>query len=538
LSKFDIYIVIPAKAGTQTFSQRLACYDAHAKTPASSEGGTSMKSFAIAAALLAAVPLAAQESKPDAKTETPVPPPTVSVTKHSGNFGGQRIAYTATTGETYLTDKDGKPTAAIFSTSYVKDGADPRRPITFLYNGGPGSGSLWLHMGGIGPKRVDVSSDAKDDGGPPFAIEDNVHSILDVTDLVFIDPVGTGFSKALGKTEPKEFWGVTADAKSIAQFIRIWLRENGRWNSPKFIGGESYGTTRSAALVKELEGSYNDVSLNGVLLISTILDFGAQAEVPGNEMAFVVNMPTMAATAWYHNALAERPATLEPFLTEARNFASGEYLAALVNGQKLPPEERAALRAKLARFTGLSEAYLDRADLRVLPGRFYKELLRSRGLTVGRLDSRYTGKDFDSAGETPDNDPSFYGIDGGYTAAVNAWLRQGLKLKMDRDYVTIGGVRDWDWRLREGDSDFYFNVTPGLAQAMRENKDLRVLVAQGYYDFATPFFGAEYALSRTGVPQDRVEYHYYDAGHMMYVRDADLVKLAADLRGFIRKGTK
>ena len=497
-----------------------------------------MKTGGMALALLAlttAAPMHAQEAKSEkAEKAREAPPPTVSVTRHSGRFGSQTIAYKATTGETYLKDKDGEPTAAIFSTSYVKEGRDPNRPVTFLFNGGPGSGSLWLHMGAFGPKRVVIPSDARDDAAPPYPIVDNVHSLLDVTDLVFIDPVGTGFSKALGKTEPKAFWGVTADAKSVAEFIRIWLRENGRWNAPKYLGGESYGTFRSAAVVRELEGSYNDVALNGVLLISTILDYSAQAEVPGNEITYLVNMPSMAATAWYHNALAERPASLTAFLDEARAFAIGDYAAALLKGSRLPAAERAAVRARLSRFTGLSEAYLDRADLRVTPGRFYKELLRERGLTVGRLDTRYTGRDYDSAGEEPDNDPSFYAIDGAYTAAMNAYVRETLGLKLDRDYVTIGGVSNWDWNTGTGDATYYRNVAPWLGQAMRENSALRLFVGQGYYDMATPFFGAEYALTRTGIPTERVTYSYYDAGHMMYVRDADLAKLSSDIRAFIR----
>ncbi len=470
-----------------------------------------------------------------AKAAAEVPQPRSAVSRRSGIFGGVTVNYTATAKETYLKADDGTPKASIFSTSYVKEGASPDRPVTFLFNGGPGSGSLWLHMGAFGPKRVAIPSDARDDGAPPYRITDNPESLLDVTDLVFIDPVGTGFSHALGKTEPKDYWGVTADAKSVAQFIRIWLRENGRWNAPKFLGGESYGTTRSAAVVRELEGDYNDVALNGVILISAVLDFGAQAEVEGNEMVYVVSLPSMAATAWYHNKVADRPATVEEFVAQARNFASGEYLAALVKGSGLGTTERATVRQKLARFTGLSEAFLDRANLRVVPGRFYKELLRDRRLTIGRLDTRYTGKDLDNAGEQPDNDPSFYGIDGGYTGAFNSYVRDTLGFKADREYVTIGGVSDWDWKLeRRDDSAFYFNVAPYLGKALRENSGMKLFVGQGYYDFATPFFGAEYALSRPGFPTDRIQFHYYGAGHMMYVRDEDLRKLSADLRSFIR----
>lgn len=490
--------------------------------------------LALAAAQLAASPLLAQD-EPKKAEAAPIPEPVVSVTRHSGTFGGQRVNYTATTGDTFLKDDKGKPKARIFSVAYVKDNPEPNRPVTFLFNGGPGSGSLWLHMGAFGPKRVAIPSDARDDGAPPFRIVDNPDSLLDATDIVFIDPVGTGFSTALGDTDPKDYWGVTQDAKSVAEFIRIWLSQNGRWNSPKYLGGESYGTTRSAAVVNQLEGTYNDVALNGILLISTILDFGAQAEVPGNEMPYVLYVPSMAAAARYHGKLADPGASVEALVAEARAFAVGDYAAALMKGQALQGAERADIRRRLSRFTGLSEEFLERADLRVSPGRFYKELLRDRGLTVGRLDARYTGRDFDNAGEYPDNDPSFYGIDASYTAALNAYVRDTLKFSPERQYVTIGGVRDWDWDLPgDYENTYYKNVAPYIGKALRENSGLRVLVAQGWYDFATPFFGAEYSLSRTGIPQDRIEYHYYEAGHMMYVNEPELVKLNRDIRGFIR----
>ena len=493
-------------------------------------------SCAFAVALMpAAAPAQGQgDGRAAAKEEAPsIPPPNISVTHQSGTFGGQRINYVATAGETYLKAPDGTPRAAIFSTSYVREPRDPNRPVTFLFNGGPGSGSVWLHMGAFGPKRVAIPSDARDDGGPPYPLVDNPDSLLDVTDIVFIDPVGTGFSHALGKTEPKEFWGVTKDAESVAQFIRLWLNENGRWNSPKYLGGESYGTTRSAAVVDQLEGQYNDVALNGVILISTVLDFAAGADTPGNELSPVLNLPSMAATALYHGK-AQAP-SLEGFVEEARQYALGPYAAALLKGQRLGAEERASVRRELSRFTGLSEAYLEQANLRVEPARFYKELLRDRGLTVGRLDSRYTGRDYDNAGETPDNDPSFYGIDAGYTAAINAYLRGPLGYKSERSYVTIGNVGPWDWQVPGGrDINAYLNLTPYLGKAMRENSGLRLFVGQGYYDFATPFFAAEYALSRTGIPQDRIHYQYYGSGHMMYVRDEDRVKLSRDVRDFIR----
>ncbi len=490
---------------------------------------------AAAAVALAAAPAWSQDKGGDdkpAKVETVVPQ--ARTTRHSGTFGGQRINYSATIAETILSDKDGTQKAAIVTTSYVREPRDPSRPVTFLFNGGPGSGSVWLQMGAFGPKRVAIPSDARDDGAPPYPLLDNPDSLLDVTDLVFIDPPGTGFSYLIGKTEPKEFYGVTADAKAVAQVIRRWLNDNGRWASPKFLGGESYGTTRSAAVVNELEGStFNDVGLNGVILISTVLDFAAGSDAPGNELSYITNLPSMAATALYHGK-AQAPSVAQ-FVEEARQFAIGPYATALLKGQQLPAEERAAIRSRLSHFTGLSEAFLERADLRVTPDRFYKELLRDRGLTVGRLDSRYTGRDYDSAGESPDNDPSFYGIDAGYTAAINSWARGSLGFVTDREYQSISGIgRDWDWRIGGRDANAYLNVTPYLGKALRENSGMRIFVGQGYYDFATPFFAAEYALTRTGIPQERVEYHYYQAGHMMYVRDEDRAKLSRDVRQFIR----
>ena len=507
------------------------------------------RQFLLSCALFAALPLAAtppayaadKDEKADNKDaekgdNAPIPAPVVSVTHHSGTFGGQRIFYTATAGETYLKDDKGTPQARIFSVAYIKDNPEPNRPVTFLFNGGPGSGSVWLHMGAFGPKRVAIPSDARDDGAPPYPIVDNPDSLLDVTDIVFIDPVGTGFSTVLGDTDAqKQYWGVGQDAKSVAQFIRLWLGENQRWNAPKFLGGESYGTTRSAAVAHELEGGYNDVGLNGIILISTILDFAAQAEMPGNEMPYILYLPSMAAAARYHGKLAEPDASVEALVAEARQFALGDYATALLKGAALQGEERARIRARLARFTGLSETFLEQADLRVSPGRFYKELLRDRGLSIGRLDARYTGKDYDSAGEYPDNDPSFYGIDAAYAAAINSYVRDTLKYSPERQYVTIGDVGDWNWDLDLGyDGKFYKSVAPYIGQALRENSGLRVMVAQGWYDFATPFLGAEYALSRTGMPTDRIEYHYYDAGHMMYVHTPDLDKLSGDIRSFIR----
>jgi carboxypeptidase C (cathepsin A) len=494
-----------------------------------------LAALAAACTLALTVPTLAQDApQPEAATK-PSPEPQTRTRDLAGTFGGQRIAYRATIADTILSGDDGKAEAVIVTTSYVKTPADPSRPVFFIYNGGPGSGSVWLQMGAFGPKRVAIPSDARDDGAPPYPLLDNPDSLLDVADLVFIDPPGTGYSYLTPGTDPKKYYGLRQDARAIAKVIRRWLNDNGRWSSPKYLGGESYGTTRTAMVVDELEGgTFNDVGLNGLILISTILDFGLEDTTPGNEMAYVVTLPNMAAAAWYHG-MAEA-ASVEAIAEEARRFAIGPFAAALLKGQDLPADERAAVRGELARLTGLSETYLEQANLRVTDQRFYKELLRARGQTIGRLDARYTGTDYDSAGEYPDNDPSFYGIDAGYTAAINVWTREGLGYETAREYQSIGREpgRNWDWSLGEQGRGAYLNVAPLIGRALRQNSGLRVFNAQGWYDFATPFFGAEYSLKRPGIPQDRITWAYYGAGHMMYIRDEDRARLSADIRAFIR----
>lgn len=495
------------------------------------------RASALMAAILLAgpLPVTAQE-----KSETAASParasiePQVRTRDLSGIFGGQRIAYRATIGETVLKSDDGKDEAVIVTTSYVKQPLDSSRPVFFLFNGGPGSGSVWLQMGAFGPKRVAIPSDARDDGGPPYPIVDNPDSLLDVADLVFIDPPGTGFSYLTKDTDPKKYYGIGPDAEAVAKVIRLWLNANGRWNSPKYLGGESYGTTRTAAVVNELEGGYNDVGLNGLVMISTILDFASVWGGPGDELQFMSFLPSMAMAAQFHGKAGSGVAPAQ-WAKEARQFAIGPYASFLLKGQTADAAERSSVRAEMARLTGLSEQFLERADLRVSDQRFYKELLRDRGLTVGRLDARYTGRDYDNAGEAPDNDPSFYGIDAGYTAAINSWARDTLGFHSDREYQAIGTEpgSQWDWSVPGQQVTPYLNVAQFVGKAMRENAGLRTFVAQGYYDFATPFFGAEYSLNRTGIPQDRVEFHYYGAGHMMYVRDDDRAKLSQDIRVFI-----
>ena len=499
--------------------------------------------FTFAVMILAAtlfIPPALAEETGDSGEPTAIPPAQSYSSSHSGRFGGQTVKYTATAGETYLKDEDGEPKASIFSIAYVKDDvSDPAaRPVTFLWNGGPGSSSVWLHMGAFGPKRVVVPSDAKDDGAPPFLMEDNPLTILDVTDLVFVDPVGTGYSRPLGEHEGKEFWGVTEDGRSIAEFIRAWITNNKRWASPKYIGGESYGTTRTAAVINELEGGFDDVAVNGLILISTVMDFYTSAFQTGNELGYVTYLPTMAATAAYHGKIDPPPADLVAFFVEAREFAIDEYAPALLRGNTLSDAERNRIRGKLSYFTGISEDYFKLSDLRITDRRFYKELLRDDGLVVGRLDGRFTGRDIDDAGETPESDPSFYGIDGAFTAAVNHYLVGELGVEIDRPYRIFGNVsQEWNWEIPANRfRSFNVNVAPYIGTAMRQNSALRVFNAAGYYDFATPFFDAEMSFMRNGVVPERITYAYYESGHMMYIHEPSLIQLMDDVRAFIQAG--
>ncbi|MFC7335353.1 S10 family peptidase [Rhodocista pekingensis] len=496
-------------------------------------------------ALAVASPALSQDAKPPAGKEAEkaadLPEPRTWKVERSGTFAGTKIDYSVVAHETRLKNDKGEPVADMFSIAYLRQGVkDPsRRPVTFLFNGGPGSASLWLHMGVFGPRRIDVPSDGGNAGAPPYPIVDNAQTILDVTDLVFIDPVGTGYSRVVGKGEEKDFLGVSEDARSVAKFIRQWLSDNKRWNSPKFLGGESYGAVRTAAVAKELSKGDSWVSLNGLLLISGAVDFATLDFGRGNDEAYWTFLPSYAATAWYHGKVPNK-GNFEAFIEEARRFALERYAPALLKGNRLTPAERAAIVKDLARFTGLSETYIDRANLRVSAARFQKELLRDQGKTIGRFDGRYTGEDFDDAGETFDNDPSYYGVAGAYTAAINDYMERDLGVDMDREYKVLGSMwNKWNWSVGENSSrNGYIDVTPWIGQAMRENKDLRTLSASGYYDLATPFFAKENTLNNNGVPTERVTFTYYQGGHMMYVNKPALDKLVDDVRKFIQAGLK
>ncbi|OQA47579.1 MAG: Serine carboxypeptidase [Chloroflexi bacterium ADurb.Bin325] len=487
-----------------------------------------------------------------AKDAQPAPTDQIVTTQHTVTVDGQVIRYTVTAGTLVLKqesekrgEQDGasegeKPKATFFFVAYMRDGvADPAsRPLTFSFNGGPGSSSVWLHLGALGPRRVLMA----DDGSalpPPYRLVENAHTLLDVTDLVFIDPVSTGYSRPVEGEKAKEFHSFKPDIESVGDFIRLFTTRYGRWLSPKFLVGESYGTTRAAGLAGYLQERHG-LYLNGVMLISAILDFGTAEFHPGNDLPYILFLPTYTATAWYHRRLAaDLQADLAATLAEARAFALGEYALALLRGNDLPADSRAHVIAQLARLTGLSADYLDRTDLRIEIMRFTKELLRDRRRTVGRLDSRFIGLDRDSAGERFEHDPSMSAIMGPYTAAFNDYVRRDLGFESDLPYEILSDKVWKNWSYAEHENR-YVNVADTLRKAIHMNPHLKVFVANGYYDLATPYFASEYTVSHLGLDPslwDNITLAYYEAGHMMYIHLPSLAQLKADLAAFVRGAT-
>jgi len=475
------------------------------------------------------------------KTETkaPVPKPESSTTTHSIVIDGTRIDYTATAGTLIVRNDKDEPYASMGYVAYTKNGVTDlsTRPVTFAYNGGPGSSSIWLHVGALGPKRV-VTTDAAATPPPPYTVVDNQSSILDRTDLVMIDPVGTGFSKAVGDAKDKDFWAVDPDIESMSRFITEYVNQNNRWNSPKYLLGESYGTTRSAGMVDYLQ-TKEGMAFNGVILVSCALDISAIGR-GGNDISYALYLPTYAAVAWYHEALPDRPAELAPFLDEVRTFALGEYAHALMLGDGLPADERAAVLEKLHRYTGLSVDYLDKADLRVAEPEFTKELLRGRRETVGRLDARFTGYSFDQLGERAEFDPQSEAITGAFTAAFLDYLHRELKFGADKTYVVSGSLwPHWNFTHKTPGSRWpqpVVNTAADLAHALGLNPHLRVLALQGVYDLATPTLATEYVFSHMGLDpslQSHIEVKTFEAGHMMYLHEPSLEKFKAAVAAFI-----
>ncbi len=482
-----------------------------------------------------------EEEKKDEKK--PEPKDNIIETKHSLVIGGKEIKYTVTAGtmvmkeETPDREKESegeKPKAVFFFVAYSKDNvADKtKRPLTFSYNGGPGSSSVWLHLGLLGPRRV-VMGDAGELLPPPYGLADNEFSLLDQTDLVFIDPVSTGYSRPVEGQKAKEFHGFKKDIESVGDFIRLYTTRYGRWFSPKFLAGESYGTTRSAGLsgyLQERHGLY----LNGIMLISAVLDFSTLEFEPGNDLPYVLFLPTYAATARYHGKIRSRK-PLKKFLAEVEKFAAGEYAAALAKGASLSKRQQTLIAEKLARYTGLGQEYIEQTNLRPVIFRFCKQLLRDKRRTVGRLDTRFLGMDRDAAGEVWESDPSMDAIMGPYTAALYDYVRNELKFESDLPYEILNG-KVWPWSYADHENR-YLNVAETLRHAMCANPHLKVHVANGFYDLATPYFATQYTFNRLGLEkelQGHISMSYYEAGHMMYVHAPSIKRLKEELAQFIQ----
>jgi carboxypeptidase C (cathepsin A) len=466
-------------------------------------------------------------------------PDDLVTTAHTMSVNGQELAYTATAGRIALRQEvhdDDTFTghvvkADVFLTTYTLNGANPKeRPVTFAFNGGPGSSSVWLHLGLLGPRRV-LMGDVGELLAPPYGLADNAETLLAVSDLVFIDPISTGYSRAAKGEKSKDFHGYRADIESVAEVIRLWTSRNGRWMSPKYLCGESYGTLRAAGLAEHLQERYG-MYLNGLILISSVLDVGTLEASGHNDLPYALFVPTYAAIANYHGLHGDRP--LRDVLAEAEAFVLGDYLKALNEGDRHTENE--LVRAKLANLTGLSEDFVDRVNLRIEDRRFFAELLRSRRRTVGRLDGRFLGWAADAGQERISADPSYHAIQGPYTAAFNHYVRAELAYSNDLPYeILTDRVQPWSFKEFEGQ---HVHVADKLAAAMRANPHLRVYVASGYYDAGTPYFAARHTFAHLAIPaelRDNISYAYFEAGHMMYVHEPSRLAQSAQLEAFVHE---
>jgi carboxypeptidase C (cathepsin A) len=487
-----------------------------------------------------AEPGAAADTDQGKEAALPIPPETNSETKHDWTAGSRTVHYTATAGNLLIKDAEGKANGSIFYVAYTEDGVPAKsRPITFLYNGGPGSATIWLHMGSVGPVRV-VTASPKASGPPPYEVVPNQYSLIDKSDLVFIDAPLAGFSRAVGKGTAKDFAGVDQDLAAFNKFITRYITVNQRWSSPKFLFGESYGTPRSAALVASLNN--DGIAFNGVVLLSSILNYYVRA--PGYDLDPKTYLPSYAAIAWYYNKVPHN-GSMKDFIQKAREFSRGEYATALDKGDLLPAPEFDAMAAKVAAFTGLSVQYVKESKLRIEPTRYRKELLRDESEILGRYDARFDGIDTDSAGENPGFDPSDTGISGAYVSAFHEYLQTELKYMSSEPYfLSAPGINQaWDWHHRpsgggggggRGAQDQPDTVID-LSDAMRKNPKLKVFSANGMFDLATPFFGTEHDLAQMMLPPSltgNVQFGYYPAGHMVYLNVDALKEMHADLEKF------
>jgi carboxypeptidase C (cathepsin A) len=475
-----------------------------------------------------------QPAQAEAPKPAPLPDEPPVVTKREIRAGGRTLKYTVTTGFMPIKNNQGETEARIFFIAYTLDATSSpaQRPLMFSFNGGPGSSSVWLHLGALGPKRVRML----DDGGmpaPPYQLVENEYTWLDKTDLVFIDPVGTGYSRAANQQLAQKFFGLQGDLQSVGEFIRMYLTRYERWASPLFLVGESYGTTRASGLSGLLVEQ--GIAFNGVLLISTVMNFQTLLFAPGNDLPYLLILPSYAATAWYHKKLPAdlQSKPLKSVLEEVERWVATDYTLALGKGDRMTPQERQKVIEQMARYTGLSREFIDNHNLRVELGRFNKELLRDQKRTTGRLDSRFKGIDARPAGDNPDFDPSMTAIRPPYTAAFNDYVRRELGFKSDLDYYILGGGTGlWNWGVNNG----YADTSAALRSAFTKNPYLKVFVAYGYYDMATPYYAAEYTIDHLGLDptlRRNITTAYYEAGHMMYIDLKSLAKLKQDVDRFI-----
>jgi carboxypeptidase C (cathepsin A) len=482
------------------------------------------------------------------KKEAPPPPepkPSNWRTSHSIQIGGGTVDYDAVVGSVILRDDKEKATAELFYTAYFRTGRGAgdasRRPLVFSYNGGPGSASFWLHMGIMGPRRV-RTPEVGQQAPPPYEIVDNRHTLLDVADIVMVDPVGTGFSRPAGEAEGKAFWGLDEDAESLTQFIRRFLSQYNRWNSPRYLLGESYGTTRSAVLAGHLQRS--NIDLNGIVLVSAVLDFESIGFREGSVVPFIVNLPSYAIVSAYLDALpGGKPKDLAAFMTEVEEWAVTEYATAVLAGSAVDPALRARVLDQMHAYTGLDKDFLDKIHLRVSAPEYEKELLRDKGLVVGRLDARFTGPSGDLLERSPSHDPQSTAISSAYTSAFNSYLRGELGYDGDREYVPSGMARPWNWERQDAGFGGFFgrgapNVAPDLAAALTRNPRLEVLLVNGLYDLATPYFAAVWSIDNLNLPpdlRDNIERADFAAGHMMYVEESLLDQWRSTLVSFLQR---
>jgi len=456
----------------------------------------------------------------------------ISQSSHTIRLDGREIKYSATAGTLPIRLDDGKIAARMFFVAYTRDGEDVKtRPVSFLYNGGPGAATIWLHMGSFAPKHVQMSEDGFQPP-PPYRLVDNENSHIDVTDLVFIDAIDTGYSRVTAGTNATQFHGQSGDIRSFGEFINEYLRTYKRWPSPKFLIGESYGTIRSAGLSRELQERHG-IELNGILLISSLLTYQTVSPAPDNDVAYASLIQTYSADAWYHKKLPTdlQQQSLKQVVDQSRTFSFGEYMAALTKGNALSGTERKSMAQKLARFTGLSAQFIEDSNLRVNSARYRKELLRDKRLTIGRLDGRFTALDLDAAGEQQEFDPSNTALQGAYTALFQDYVKTELKWESDLHYTMSANVRPWTF-----DQNRYMDMTEPLRSSMTRNPFLKVFVACGYYDMATVMGGSEFNFSHLAYDKqvtERVSFGYYEAGHMIYIRPSTHKALKQDIAGFV-----